>query len=70
MKEADALLAAAVCVYPENGYHNPEGCYVQYRTFTKDELDLMRDTYSMRVRRNKGGSIRVTVSRKWPISPE
>ena len=67
MKEADALLAAAVSTYPENAYHNPDGCYVQCRTFTEAELSLMRDSYSMRVRRNKNGSIRVTVSRKAPI---
>lgn len=67
MKEANALLAAAVSVYPENGYHNSEGCYVQYRTFTADELWLMQDSCKIRVNRNRNGSIRVTVTRKEPI---
>lgn len=67
MKKADALLAAAVSVYPENSYHNSESCYVQYRTFTAAELGLMQASYKMRVKRNRGGSIRVTVTRKEPI---
>ena len=67
MKKADALLAAAVCVYPEGDGRNSQDCYVMYRTFTEDELDLMWTTYSMRVRHNKDGSIRVVVTRKRPI---
>lgn len=67
MKETDALLAAAVCSYPEGSYENSADCYVEYRTFTVDELELMRDIYSMRVRHNKNGTIRVTVSRKRPF---
>lgn len=64
MKEADALLAAAVARNPEDW---------QGRTFfqvlTKAELELMRDEYRLRVRRREDGSIRVAVHHIRPIAP-